>query len=219
MRSNDIITRLALTLWAMVTLILCFVVALLVNEMIKAGADPFSAFQPETDGLPEPAPHDFPGTASLGTREISLFFASEDGHGLHPESVTIEFSGRTVENCRRALQALIAGPRQDFLFPLLSDQTRPRALYLREEGELVVDLSSELLLDQHRPRSAEMESLMIYGIVNTMMQEALQGEDEKRVHAVRFLFDGVPPQESFPAHLDLGAPLVQDLRWMQAGTG
>ena len=216
-KKNAIITRLALTLWAMGTLVLCFVVVLLVNEMIKAGDNPLSAFQTGPDDTPLPPAPDTHSAGSLGTREVSLFFVSEDGHGLYAESVVIEFSGRTVENCRKALQALIAGPKQDFLYPLLPEQTRPRAMYLRDNGELALDLSSEMLLAHHRARSAEMEALMAYGIVNTMTQPALQGEGDIVVRSVRFLFDGVPPHESFPAHLDLSVPLVQDRRWTQAG--
>lgn len=62
-----------------------------------------------------------------------------------------------------------------------------------------------------------MEALMAFGIVNTMMQPQLQGEDGMTVKQVRFLFDGAVPQELFPAHIDLGDPLVQDKRWVQAG--
>lgn len=62
-----------------------------------------------------------------------------------------------------------------------------------------------------------MEALMVFGIVNTMMQPPLQGEDGLTVKQVRFLFDGGAPQEIFPAHIDLSEPLVQDRRWVQAG--
>ncbi len=216
---TPVVKRLLLTLWAMATLVLIFVLGLLINEMIQSGGNPLSAISPEQDELPTTRvePQDW-RLGLQGTREIALYFVSEDGHWLAPEGRTIEYRGRTVENCREALHGLITGPENAPLTPLLPGQTQLRALYLREDGELVIDLSSEALIAQQGPKSAEMEALFAYGIVNTMTQEALRGEDEMTVQTVRFLFDGAPPQDKFPAHLDLGAPLAQDRRWTRAGS-
>jgi len=214
---KSIVRRFGLMIWAWATLILCFVLVLLVNQMLSEGRVPLDALETDTDAMPETAEHVQTSQESYGTREVSIFFAAEQGHVLATESSVIEYTPRTVENCRRALQQIIAGPKQEFLLPLLPEQTRIRGLYLKQDGELVVDLSTEMLLAHHRPRSAEMEALMAFGIVNTMMQPQLQGEDGMTVKQVRFLFDGAVPQELFPAHIDLGDPLVQDKRWVQAG--
>ncbi len=214
---KSVVNHLLLTLWAMLTLVLVFVLGLLINEMLKGGANPLDAFKPEHDEWPEYTETGDWRFGPQGTRNVALYFASEDGHWLAPENTTIEYSGRTVENCRQTLRRLLAGPADAPLVPLLPEQTYIRALYLRDDGELVIDLSSEMLTLQQRPKSAEMEALMAYGIVNTMSQEALRGEDDLLVRSVRFLFDGAPPQETFPAHVDLSAPLVQDRRWVRMG--
>ncbi|HDP34720.1 MAG TPA: hypothetical protein ENN29_06365 [Candidatus Hydrogenedentes bacterium] len=211
-----IVRQLLLTLWAMATLVLCFVLVLLINEMLKKGENPLSALSPETEEWPENASAEDWKLGALGTREITLFFAGEDGHWLAPENMALEYGGRTVENCRNALQGILAGPKNEMLLPLLSAQTRIRALYLRD-NELTIDLSSEMIASPNHPKSAEMEALMVYGIVNTMTQQSLQGEDGFSVQTVRFLFDGSPPQETFPAHLDLSDPLAQDKRWTRTG--
>lgn len=138
---------------------------------------------------------------------------------LIAQSVVIELSPNTLENCRQALDALISGPRLDHLMPVLPEETTLRALYLLENGELVVDFSSEILLSPQRPLSTEMETLMLTGLINTLTQPELQGEDGGQVHTVRVLIDGVVPRDGFPAHVDVTGPLVQDRRWIQTGMG
>ncbi len=214
---NSVLSRFGLAIWAMTTLVLCFVVILLVNEMLKEGANPLAAFRPESETFPEEVQSDYRTPSSLGTREIVLHFATQDGRALAAETVVIEYNARTVENCRKAIEHLISGPRQSHLLPTLPQESGIRALYLLDNGELVLDLSSEMLLAQHRAKSAEMEALMAYSIANTISQPALQGEDEQRALSLRFLFDGATPQEAFPAHMDLSAPITPDRRWIQAG--
>ncbi len=214
-KKKSIIKQLLLTLWAMGTLVLCFVLVLLVYEMLQSGQDPLTAFTPESEDWPEAHDMESWRLGPQGTRDIALYFVDNSGHWLATENASVAYSGRTVENCRAALERLLAGPAGDNLFPLLPEQTRLRALYLRDDGELIVDISSEALGSQQRPKSAEMEALMAYGIVNTLAQPALQGEDERTVGTVRFLFDGATPQDAFPAHIDLTAPLVPDRRWIQ----
>lgn len=214
---NSIFRQLFLTLWAMVTLVLCFVVGLLINEMLKSGNDPLAALSPDTDTPALPSKKGSLVANSLGTKEVALYFADESGGGLAEESLVIEYQSHTVENCRAALQGLISGPQSVLLIPVVSEKMQLRALYLRADGELTVDISSEMVATQTSPRSAEMEALMVYGIVNTLTQPILQGPDDTAVNTVRFLFDGAPPQESFPAHLDLSAPLKPDAYWTRTG--
>ena len=214
---KSIFRQLFLTLWAMVTLVLCFVVGLLINEMLKSGNDPLAALSPDTDTPALPSKKEPPVANSLGTKEVALYFADESGEGLAAESLVIEYQSHTVENCRAALQGLISGPQSALLIPVVPEKTQMRALYLRADGELTVDISSEMVAAQTGPRSAEMEALMVYVIVNTLTQPILQAPDDTAVDTVRFLFDGAPPQESFPAHLDLSAPLKPDAYWTRTG--
>lgn len=210
----SILRKLFLALWAWITLLLCFVLVLLVNEMVMEGRNPLEVVRPESNPtVPSENPKD---VTSLGTKQITLFFTDESGHSLATESAIIEFSTRTVENCRKALLRLITGPKQERLMPIMPGQAQLRGLYLRANGELVIDLSTEMFPTLYYPRSTEMEALMAYGIVNTMMHPDLKGDDGMEVKQVRFLFDGGAPQEFFPVHIDLMDPLVQDKRWAQA---
>lgn len=215
---TSVFRQLFLTLWAMTTLVLCFVVGMLINQMIKGGTDPMAAFVPEREESTDTIHRAAPEMDALGTKEAVLYFTDGDGRWLTPEPLTIEYTRHTIENCRTALKGLLKGPQNELLFPVLPEQTEVRALYLRPDGELIVDLSSEMLTSQNRPRSAEMEALMVYGIINTLVQPVLQAPEDVAVKTVRFLFDGATPQESFPAHLDLSAALEPDLHWTRTGS-
>ncbi len=211
-----VFTRLGLAVWAMATLVLCFVIAMLVNEMLRNGQSPLASFQvsptaEDNTALPKPQP-----AASAGTKEIQLYFSGDNGQGLAPEPATIEFSGSTVENCRRAIAGLIGGPRQNGFAPILPANARLRGLYLLDSGELVVDFSSEVALAHARLKSAGVEGMLVCGIVSTVTQPALRGQDKTEVKQVRFLVEGAPPTDGFPAHLDLSQPLVPDPSWIQA---
>jgi hypothetical protein len=215
---TSVFRQLFLTLWAMTTLVLCFVVGLLINEMLKGGNDPLAAFVPETEEAPNTTHQAAPEINTLGTKEAVLYFTDGDGRWLTPEPLIIEYRKHTVENCRKVLDGLLRGPQSELLYPVLPEQTKVRALYLRPDGELIIDLSSEMLTAQNKPRSAEMEALMVYGVINTLVQPVLQAPDDVAVRTVRFLFDGAMPQESFPAHLDLSAALEPDLHWTRTGS-
>jgi len=151
----------------------------------------------------------------LGTREIVLYFAGADGASLVPEKRRIDIVPSAVENCRAALRELIAGPSR-LHFPVLPGTAKVRALYLLDDGELVIDFSGEIQPDTAALRSATLEALMVYAIVNTVTQPELRGEHAKGARRVRFLVEGSPPRETFPAHLDLSAPIAPDPRWIAA---
>jgi spore germination protein GerM len=211
---STVFRNLMLSMWGLLTLVLLFSVFLLVNEMVKAGRDPLSALR----SAPEPAASETVPRMSetgLGTREITLCFASSDGWVLVPQRYNIEYTDSTVENCRTALHALIAGPR-DVLSPILPSNVKVRALYLLDEGELVVDLSREIIATHTRFKSASLEALMVYGIVNTLTQAALQVSSDPAVRQLRFLFEGAPPPDSFPGHIDLNEAVRPDMRWVES---
>lgn len=192
-----------LSVWALFTLVLFFCVALLVREMMRSGRDPLEAVRAPSPKIPA-AGADTPAT-SLGPREIEIFFASADGRTLAPEKRAIECGNSTIENCRAALSALIAGS-QTGLTPLLPPNAKTRALYMLPEGELVIDFSSEVKMAHARLKSASLEALFAYGVTETVSQSVLQGTEGGSVRRVRLLFDG-EPQDTFPAHLDVGGPL------------
>lgn len=213
------LVKLGLSLWALATLILCFVAVLLFNELVRNGANPLAPLSParETGTVSgNTAPE---GNPKAGSKEISLFFALPDGTALAAEPAAIEPGAATVENCRRALEALIAGPRRGGLSPVLPAGTKMRGLYLMDSGQLIVDLSGELALAFNAVKSASAESLMVQAVANTVAQESLCGPDAARVAQVRFLVEGAAPQEGFPAHIDLTMPVVPDQRWVRTAGG
>ncbi len=214
-----ILTRLGLAVWAMATLILCFVIAMLVNEMLRNGQSPLASFQSGAPAGGNAAPAKPQPGGAAGTKDIQLYFSANSGQGLAAESATIEFSGSTVENCRRAIAGLIGGPRQNGFTPILPTNARLRGLYLMDSGELVVDFSSEVALAHARLKSAGLEGMLVCGIVATVTQPALRGQDKAEVKRVRFLVEGAPPTDGFPAHVDLSQPIAPDPGWIQAATG
>jgi spore germination protein GerM len=206
---RTVMTRFLLAVWGLVTAILLFTVALLAYQMAQQNTEP--AKTSSKDSLPPLRPVDVGGPSA--TREVTLFFANQEGRQLAPELERIDCGDSTEANCRKALEALIRGPR-DILTPILPSATKVRGTYLLEEGVLVVDFSIDLQLELKKIKSASLESLMVYGIVNTLTQSALQGDKERPVTKVRFLVEGSAPRESFPAHIDVSMPIGPDTRWI-----
>ncbi|MBI2434129.1 MAG: GerMN domain-containing protein [Candidatus Hydrogenedentes bacterium] len=201
-----------LAVWGMFTMVLLFCVILLVREMTAQGQDPLASLRAEMPPAGQPA-----GRApekSTGVREVILYFASQDGRVLAPEIRSIEYTDSTLENCRHALEQLIEGPR-DILTPVLPPNTQINAMYLLDDGELVVDFSRELQTEQGRFRSTGTEALLAYAVANTLTQKGLQGGGEAAPTRVRILLEGSRPQETFPAHLDLSGPLWPDPNWIE----
>lgn len=211
---NEILKRFMLSIWGIVTLILVFCIALLINEMIKSGQDPLNAFTNQNAQVTAKSTQNKPTTIRK-TQQILLYFASNDARTLVAEKQQIEFTDTLIENCRATLQNLIAGPQTN-LTPILPPSTKIRGLYLLENGEMVIDFSRELISQHARTKSATLESLMIYGIVNTLTQTNLQQETANNIQSIRFLFEGAPPQENFPAHIDLSEPIEPNNEWLPA---
>lgn len=218
-RSNspDAVRQLFMALWGLGTLVLLFVVILLVGQMLKNGQDPFDTLRPresKNNAATTAAPR---AATPMGQHPVKLFFANGEASALVAEERVMEFSDSTQENCRRAL-ALLMGAPQDGHSAIFPAQVQLRALYLLESGELVIDFSRDLISAGARFKSAAFESLLVYGVVNTLTQPPLQAKGSLPVRQVRFLFEGAPPQDGFPAHLDLSAPVRPDEHWLAAAS-
>lgn len=195
----------------MATLVLFFCVILLANEMIKRGYNPV-----ETATIQRPAGGGRPVDAlPTESRQVPVFFASPTGL-LQAELRPIAFSDYTVDNCREALDALIKGPPQEGLHEVLAKDTKFNALYLLNDGELVIDFSQQNRL-LAAAASVSAEALTVYGIVNTLTQDALKGRDGVTVKSVRFLVGGDAPPENVSMHIDLSKPILPDDRWVLRG--
>ncbi len=202
-RRQELLRTLFLALWGMITLILLFTVGFLVivtaqkREELRA-----------LEAIPEgPFPDGLDAQGARSTRDVKLFFAATDKTALRPETRRIEFTDRTVANCREALEALIEGPRER-LGEVLPPTAKIRGIYLLDNGELVVDFSRDLEADQLKSLTAEL--LMVQAVVTSLCQVSLQGADQRAVLSIRFLFEGSPAQNTFPVHLDLSAPIGPD---------
>lgn len=214
----DMLQKAGLAVWAFATVLLFFIALLFAYQLIDLGATPLGLDEGVLDDTENPAGavRGFSEDAEE-ERSATLYFAGADGESLVAETRMLPLTPYTQENCRRALEALVEGPRQNGRYPLLPPRVEVRGVYLIEGGELAVDFSAELRYEATRPKSHAAETLMTYGIVNTLTHAALHGEDGLRPSRVRFLFTGLPMDDSFPEHIDLTAPITPDPAWVSAG--
>lgn len=199
-----------LAIWGMLTLILAFTAVLLAREMLSGPVRRHDSGEPASSGSPAALEANKPTY-----RKVDLYFASRDGRMLAPETREIGFSAYTVDNCRQALEELVLGPR-GALTPIVSPKTEVYAVYLLGDGELVVNLSMDLLPSQQRSTSSE--ALMVYGMVNTLTQSILEGAQEGPVRTVRILVEGSPVDQSVlgTSHLDLSGAIAPEPQWFMA---
>jgi hypothetical protein len=193
--------------WALATIVLLACVGVLAYEITQRQELPTGTGD-ELNALPATAQQNV-----APSQDVLLFFASSDAMYLTGEPRRIELTESTTENCRRAIGALIEGSTA-LNTPILPPQTKLRALYLLDQGELVVDFSRELELGH--PKSALADGLLVNGLVSTLTQQALQRPESGTVLRVRVLLEGSPPHESFPAHVDLSEPIYPDSSWLNA---
>ena len=198
-----------LAAWAMFTLILLFCVLLLANELMKSGKNPLDISEIEKAASVETQ-----GPATSSKLQLtSIFVVSADGSKLVPEQRSIPFGEFSVDNCRAALDELKKPTQGGSTFSVLPQSAEYNALYLLPGGELVIDFASSLQVGV--AKSAGAECLMVYGVVNTLTQDSLNGARGEDVRSVRFLIDGAAPRDTFPAHLDLSRPIAPDAQWIQ----
>jgi len=212
---KNVVRSLFLSLWAMATLILVFMVILLIRDVASNGRDPLAAFTVAEEETPQPQRSAPSRNTLTGEREVQLYFGANDGLRLLPESRQLPTGDSTVENCRTALEALIKGPLNDGT-AILPPTVNVKALYLLSHGELVINFSRELQAEYTRTDSAAAEALFVQGVVHTLIQPALQNNLDPNVRKVRILVEDAPPTEAFPAHIDLSEPVTPDVQWLPA---
>lgn len=210
---QDILKKVFISVWAMITMVLLFTVILLAKEMLAQGKDPLATVR--TESLVAQEAGESAPKAPAEMQDVVLYYCSQDGQSLAPEIRSIEKGATTADNCRAALNLLIAGPR-DILLPVLPPSLKVNAVYLLEDGELVVDLSRELR-EQTRFSSTSSEALSIFSIVTSLSHQGLQVAGQTAVQRVRILMEGSQPQEPYPSHIDLSEPLRPDPAWIESG--
>lgn len=189
-----------LSTWGMVTLILICVVGMLMFKM-RQYEENIPQIDISSTNIASTSSNAPITDKPKKTVDVNLFFASTSETKLLAKTQRLALTSSTVDNCRIALEALIAGPSNKGLSPILSSQTRIRAMYLLENNELVIDFSRDI--ETGHIQSASTDMLLVEGIYQTMSQPILQAENDRSVGSVRFLFEGSPYQGTFPAHYDL----------------
>lgn len=199
---RDVVRAAFYSLWGVLTLVLLFGMVYLYirlgqqeNEM-----DVTAAAARATASSPEETP--------VGNRPtVRLYFANPSALRLAPEDHAVALTDSTLQNCRAAINALIAGPTEGAA-PTLPSSAHIRALYLLDSGELVVDFARDI--DVPALHSAGAEWLMIQSLACTLTQPGLRGANDRQVSSVRFLFEGSQSGESFPSHIELAGPVRPD---------
>jgi len=208
-RTGTVVRAGLFTLWGLATLILVACLGLLLYGRMEQGDTPLEISFSNSSQRDASAPI---ATESATTpREVPIYFADHQGMGLESELRRVDFGEDTVENCRRALQILIAGPRGE-LTPVVPTSTVIRGIYTLEGGELVIDFSRDM--ESTHVKTASAELLMVRAIVATVVQPRLRGDGDGPLRRVRFLFEGSPPQDMFPAHIDLTDPVSFQREWI-----
>ncbi len=199
-------------IWGMATLILFLTVGLLVLEMSQRGQDPLTIIS-ET----EPPQRVEIVTSDQDTvfKNVLLYFSNANGHDLVPERRSVRITSSTADNCKRALQELMSGPR-DELLSIVPSGTAIRAAFLLDNGQLVINFTRDIKVCALSRASAE--ARRVYGIVITVSQSELAGKDGKRVNSVQFLVEGTVQTDQFPAHFDLSEPITPDPRWIASNS-
>jgi len=209
-RRKELVRAFVLALWGMMTLVLLFTLGFLIIVMAQQQEE-LAALEAVPEG---PFPPGMGAREARSTRNVKIYFAATEKTALRPETRRIEFTDRTVTNCRMVLEALIEGPRER-LGEVLPPTVKIRGIYLLDTGELVVDFSRDLVSDQMKSATAEL--LMVQAVVTSLCQASLQGEDQRPVLSIRFLFEGSPAQNTFPIHLYFSAPIRPDNRMLDLG--
>jgi spore germination protein GerM len=202
-----------LGLWAMLTLILLVALGLLVLNMVQQGRSPFPAPPPSEAAAGAQAQAETQETLEQ-MRESPLYFASEDARLLVPERRRLTLGDDTIANLHTALEALFDGP-DGVLTPVAPPTSRVNGIFLMGNGELIVDLSMEVVSALRRQPSVSSEMLFLQGIVHTLSAPELLGSDAVPVSKIRFLIEGASAEESFQdAHCDWASPIARDPQWL-----
>ncbi len=134
------------------------------------------------------------------TKNITLYFPSDDEGVLLPETRQIAWASNDTDRIHQVLLALIEGSYRGLRRPL-PPSTELRAAFLTPEGTLYVDFSSSALA-LFEP-GIQSETLAVYSIVNSL------AENVPAVKKVRVLIQG-QEVETLNGHADLGGDYVPD---------
>ncbi|HJR58802.1 MAG TPA: GerMN domain-containing protein [Vicinamibacterales bacterium] len=136
----------------------------------------------------------------------TLFFISEDGMALAPVQREVPFAEPAVEQARQVVEAQIARPAPP-LASAIPPETKLRAIYLSERGDLFVDLTAEV--GTRHTGGALDELFTVYAIVNSVTVTL------PAISRVQILIDG-KEVDTLAGHVDLRNPLSKNLAWVKS---
>lgn len=131
--------------------------------------------------------------------EVTLYFAGDDGR-LRTEKRQIRPDGPVSLRARRAVQALLEGPRGD-LIATMPEETALREIYLTPDGTAFVDLNAAF--EQGLMQGSEQALLAVRSLINTITANFSE------VRRVQILVEGEEVRD-LGGHLDLSRPLLPD---------
>lgn len=162
----------------------------------------------QTDAPPPPAAtpaQPDPETASdapaVPRIKATLFFVSEDGHGLVPVEQDVPFAEGTVGQARALVEAQLAAVPAAPLLSAIPQGTQLRGLFVSERNEAFVDLDTTVR-DTH-PGGSMNELFTVYTIVNAVTTNL------RDVQSVQILIDG-READTLAGHVDLRRPLQKN---------
>jgi spore germination protein GerM len=155
---------------------------------------------------PTATPAASPTAAAQRKITATLFFTAEDGLSLVPVQREVPLAEPVVEQARQIILAQIAAPSQPLATTIPSD-TKLRAIYLSDRGDLFVDFSPELTA-RHTGGSLD-ELFTVYAIVNAATVNL------PAITRVQILIDG-KEVDTLAGHVDLRNPLAKNLTWVRS---
>jgi spore germination protein GerM len=148
------------------------------------------------------------GASTSAERKITatLYYVAEDGMSLVPAQREVTFGEPVVNQARLIVDAQLAAV-QPPLASAVPPGTKLRALFVTEQGEAFVDLSSEITTNH--PGGALEELFTVYTIVNALTVNL------PAITHVQILVDG-KEADTLAGHVDLRQPLTKNLTWVTA---
>ncbi len=141
-----------------------------------------------------------PAAPQQPAREVTLYLAAAGGEYAQ-QAFPVPQRATEEEQIRAVLERLAAQPEKRGDASLWPFPLRLRALYLRKNGLLILDLEDAVQYNQ--AAGAEAELLAVRSLVHTLTQNF------PRLRAVKFLKNG-SEQETLAGHVDISRPLSDE---------
>jgi hypothetical protein len=137
---------------------------------------------------------------------VSLLFPGVDGY-LHAETREVSLPLAADARVATVVATLLAGPQGKGLVAPLPPGVAVGDAFLDADGVVYLDLAAPEQPDPP-PSGSDLELLRIYSLVDTV------AANEPRARSVVLLWNGAQ-RDTFAGHIDTGAPLVEDRRWVK----